>query len=65
MIAEGSLREPSQPEATFAEVAAASTSDYVHTGAKEAVSSAETRDESLPNPSQSSRPKRGPCRSRR
>ena len=50
-IAEGSLQEPSQPEATFAEVAAASTSDYVHTGAKE-VSSAETLDESLPKPSQ-------------
>jgi hypothetical protein len=51
-IAENSLQEPSQPEATFAEVAAASTSDYVHTGAKEAVSSAETLDESLPKPSQ-------------
>ena len=50
-IAEGSLQEPSQPEATFAEVAAASTSDYVHTGAKE-VSSAETLDESLPKPLQ-------------
>ena len=51
-IAENSLQEPSQPEATFAEVAAASTSDYVHTGAKEAVSSAETLDESSPKPSQ-------------
>ena len=50
-IAEGSLQEPSQSEATFAEVAAASTSDYVHTGAKE-VSSAETLDKSLPKPSQ-------------
>jgi hypothetical protein len=51
-IAENSLQEPSQPEATFAEVAAASMSDYVHTDAKEAVSSAETLDESLPKPSQ-------------
>ena len=59
-IAENSLREPSQPEATFAEVAAASTSDYVHTGAKEAVSSAETRDESLPNPSQTFAPETRP-----
>ena len=50
-IAENSLQEPSQPEATFAEVAAASTSDYVHTGAKEAVSSAETLRESIPKPS--------------
>jgi hypothetical protein len=51
-IVEGSLQEPSQPEATFAEVAAASTPDLVHTGAKEAVSSAETPDESLHKPSQ-------------
>ena len=50
-IAENSLQEPSQPEATFAEVAAASTSDYVHTGAKEAVSSAETLRKSIPKPS--------------
>ena len=50
-IAENSLQEPSQPEATFAEVAAASTSDYVHTGAKDAVSSAETLRESIPKPS--------------
>ena len=51
-IAEGSLQESSQPEASLAEIAAVSTPDFVHTDAKEAVSSAETPDESLPNPSQ-------------
>ncbi len=52
VIAEGSLQESSQPEASLAEIAAVSTPDFVHTDAKEAVSSAETPDESLPNPSQ-------------
>jgi len=52
VIAEGSLQESSQPEASLAEIAAVSTPDLVHTDAKEAVSSAETPDESLPDPSQ-------------
>ena len=51
-IAEGSLQESSQPEAPLAEITAVSTPDFVHTDAKEAVSSAETPDGSLPNPSQ-------------
>jgi hypothetical protein len=59
-IAEGSLRESSQPEAPLAEIAAVSTPDFVHADAKEAVSSAETRDESLPNPSQSLAPETRP-----
>ena len=54
-IAEGSLQESSQPEAPFAETAAVSTPDFVHSDAKAAVSSAETPDETLPNPSQTSR----------
>ena len=59
-IAEGSLRESSQPEAPLAEIAAVSTPDFVHADAKEAVSSAETRDELLPNPSQSLAPETRP-----
>ena len=51
-IAEGSLQKSSQPEAPLAEIAAVSTSDFVHTDLKEAATSAETPDESLPNPSQ-------------
>jgi hypothetical protein len=51
-IAEGSLQQSSQPEAPLAEIAAVSTPDFVHTDLKEAASSAETPDESLPNPSQ-------------
>ena len=43
-IAEGSLQESSQPEAPLAEIAAVSTPDFVHSDAKEAVSSAETPD---------------------
>ena len=59
-IAEGSLQESSQPEAPLAEIAAVSTPDFVHTDAKEAVSSAETPDESLPNPSQALAPETRP-----
>ena len=55
-IAEGSLQQSSQPEAPLAEIAAVSTPDFVHTDAKEAVSSAETPDESLLNPSQALAP---------
>jgi hypothetical protein len=51
-IAEASLPESSHPEAPFAVIAAVSTPDFVHTDAKEALSSAEILDESLPNPSQ-------------
>src|SRR4029077_14721862 len=51
-IAEDSLQESSQPEAPLVEIAAVSTPDFVHTDAKEAVSSAETPEESLLNPSQ-------------
>jgi len=59
-IAEGSLQESSQPEAPLAEIAAVSTPDIVHTDAKEAVSSAETPDESLLNPSQALAPETRP-----
>jgi hypothetical protein len=55
-IAEDSLQESSQPEAPLAEITAVSTPDFVHTDAKEAVSSAETPDESLLNPSQAIAP---------
>jgi hypothetical protein len=55
-IAEGSLQESSQPEAPLAEITAVSTPDFVHTDAEEAVSSAETPDESLLNPSQALAP---------
>jgi hypothetical protein len=51
-IAESSLQESSQPEAPLAQTAAVSAPDFVHTDAKEAVSSAETPDETLPNSSQ-------------
>jgi hypothetical protein len=59
-IAEGSLQESSQPEAPLVEIAAVSTPDFVHTDAKEAVSSAETPDESLLNPSQALAPETRP-----
>ena len=59
-IAEGSLQESSQPEALLVEIAAVSTPDFVHTDAKEAVSSAETPDESLLNPSQALAPETRP-----
>jgi hypothetical protein len=52
-IAEASLQESSQPKAPpLAEIAAVSAPDFVHSDAKEAVSSAETLEGSLPNPSQ-------------
>jgi hypothetical protein len=47
--AEASLQDPSQPEAPLAEIAAVSPPDLVHTDAREAVSSAETLGESLPD----------------
>jgi hypothetical protein len=59
-VAEGSLQESSQPEAPLAEIAAVSTPDFVHTDAKEPVSSAEIPDESLPNPSQALVPETRP-----
>jgi hypothetical protein len=59
-IAEGSLQESSQPEAPLVEIAAVSTPDFVHTDAKEAVSSAETPDESLLNLSQALAPETRP-----
>ena len=59
-IAGGSLQESLQPEAPLAEIAAVSTPDFVHTDAKEAVSSAETPDESLLNPSQALAPETRP-----
>ena len=59
-IAEGSLQESSQPEAPLVEIAAVSTPDFVHTDAKEAVSSAETPDKSLLNPSQALAPETRP-----
>jgi hypothetical protein len=55
-IAESSLQESSQPEAPLAETAAVSAPDFVHSDAKEAVSSAETPDETLPNSSQTLAP---------
>ena len=51
-IAQGSLREFSRPEATFAEIAAASMADFVRADAGESLSPAEAPDELLPNPSQ-------------
>ena len=59
-IAGGSLQEFLQPEAPLAEIAAVSTPDFVHTDAKEAVSSAETPDELLLNPSQALAPETRP-----
>ena len=56
-IAETSLQESSQPEAPpRAEIAAVSTPDSVHSDAKEALSSAETLEGSLPSPSQALAP---------
>jgi hypothetical protein len=55
-IAESSLQESSQPEAPLAQTAAVSAPDFVHTDAKEAVSSAETPDETLPSSSQTLAP---------
>src|SRR5262249_52647478 len=51
-IADASLRESSQPEAPLAEIAAVSTPDFVHSDAEGVVSSDETPEESLTNPSQ-------------
>ena len=60
-IGEASLQESSQPEAPpLAEIAAVSAPDFVHTDAKEAVSSAETLEESLPDPSQALAPEARP-----
>src|SRR5262249_1155108 len=44
--------ESSQPEAPLAVIAAVSTPDFVHSDAEGAVSSDQTLEESLPNPSQ-------------
>jgi len=59
-IAEAGLQEPSQTEESFAETAALSTPDFVHSDAKEAVTSAETPHEALPNPSQPFSPEKQP-----
>ena len=60
-IAEASLQESSQPEAPpFAEIAAVSTPDFVHSDAKEAVNSAETLEGSLPNPPRAPAPQTRP-----
>jgi len=59
-IAEAGLQEPSQTEESFAETAALSTPDFVHSDAKEAVTSAETPHEALPNPSQPLAPEKQP-----
>lgn len=60
-IAETSLQESSQPEAPpRAEIAAVSTPDSVYGDAKEAVSSAETLEESLPDPSPALAPETRP-----
>jgi hypothetical protein len=60
-IAEASPQESSQPEAPpLAKIAAVSTTDFVHSDAKEAVNSAETLEESLPNPSQALAPETRP-----
>jgi hypothetical protein len=60
-IAETSLQESSQPEALpRAEIAAVSTPDSVYSDAKEAVSSAETLEESLPDPSPALAPETRP-----
>jgi hypothetical protein len=45
------VREPSRPEATFAEIAVASMPDVVHADAGESLRPAEAPDASLPNPS--------------
>src|SRR6516225_9586733 len=59
-IAEAGLQEPSQTEESFAETAALSTPDFVHSDAKEAVTSVETPHEALPNPSQPFSPEKQP-----
>jgi hypothetical protein len=59
-IAGDSLQASSRPEAPLAEIAAVSTPDLVHTDAKEAASSAETPDESLPDLSQALAPETRP-----
>ena len=60
-IAEASLQEFSLPEAPpFAEIAAVSTPDFVHSDAKEAVNSAETLEGSLPNPPRAPAPQTRP-----
>ena len=59
-IAGDSLQASSRPEAPLAEIAAVSTPDLVHTDAKEAASSAETTDESLPDLSQALAPETRP-----
>ena len=61
-IAQGSLREFSRPEATFAEIAAASMADFVRADAGESLSPAEAPDESFPIRRS---PKPSSCRSRR
>jgi hypothetical protein len=60
-IAEASLQESSQPKAPpLAVIAAVSAPDFVHSDAKAAVSSAETLDESFPDPSQTLAPETRP-----
>jgi hypothetical protein len=58
--AQGSLPESSRPEATFAEIAAASMPDFVHADADESLSPAEAANEALPNPSRALVPETQP-----
>ena len=54
------VREPSRPEATFAEIAVASMPDVVHADAGESLSPAEAPDASLPDPSRALAPETRP-----
>jgi hypothetical protein len=54
------MREPSRPEATFAEIVVASMPDVVHADAGENLSPAEASDASLPNPSRALAPETRP-----
>jgi hypothetical protein len=54
------LRESSRSEATFAEIAAASTADFVHADAGESLSPGEAPDESSPNSSRALGPETQP-----
>jgi hypothetical protein len=59
-IAEGSLQEPSRPEVPLGEIAAVGTPELAYAGGEEAVSSAETPDESA-NPSRTLAPETRPA----
>jgi hypothetical protein len=59
-IGERSLQESSQLEAPFAEIASVTTTEFVHSDAKEALSFAEAPDEALSDPSRARTPETRP-----